>query len=303
MKKYQVPTFVKWAGGKTQLLQQYSHLFPKEINRYFEPMVGSGAVFFYIMKEYKPDFSMICDSNEFLIDLYKSIRDKPDKLINVLKNHKFKHELFDKDYYYLLRPIFNIKSEYQIFNETLPEFFNWHPKSKNQKIDIIKKSSMFIYFNKTAFNGLYRVNSNGEFNVPFGRYVNPSIVQEKKIIEASELLKETKIKKISFEKILNFTKEDDFIYFDPPYQPISDTSNFTSYQKTDFSEKDQEKLANVFKKLDSKNCKVMLSNSEHPLIKKLYDGYNTKIVKAKRMISCNGKGRGAINELVIRNFR
>lgn len=279
MAKIRVPTFVKWAGGKTQLLQQYSHLFAKQINRYFEPMAGSGAVFFYIQKKYKPSYTMISDTNKNLINLYIQIRDNTEQLIPVLKDYKTKHMKNPKEFYYKMRGK---------FNETKDPFV---------------KSTLLLYLNKTCFNGLYRVNSKGEFNVPMGSYKNPAIVQEANLKTASKLLHGVEIKKMNFEKILGYTQENDFIYFDPPYQPISKTSNFTSYQKTDFSDKHQKKLANVFKKLDEKNCKVMLSNSEHPLIIDLYKDYDIKIVKAKRMISCNGKGRGPINELVIRNYK
>jgi len=278
MTKYQVPTFVKWAGGKTQLLNQFTNLFPKKIDRYFEPMIGSGAVFFYIQKRYKPTFSMISDVNENLINLYTNVRDNTKQLILMLKVHKLNHMKNPEKYYYDMR---------KKFNETKDPF---------------EKSALLIYLNKTCFNGLYRVNSKGEFNVPFGKYKNPAIVQDKKLIAATKLLKNVEIKVMSFEKILDFAKENDFIYFDPPYQPISKTSSFTSYQKTDFSDKEQKKLAKVFQRLDEKGCRVMLSNSEHPFVKELYDGYNIKVVKAKRMISCNANGRGAISELVMRNY-
>ena len=279
MVEIQIPTFVKWVGGKTQLLQQYSHLYPKKIDHYFEPMVGSGAVFFFIQKRYKPNYTMISEINKDLINLYKQVRDNVEFLIPLLKDFKIKHTQNPKEFYYKMRDKFNTTK------------------------DPFVKSSLLLYLNKTCFNGLYRVNSKGEFNVPVGNYKNPAIVQDKKLRIASKLLQDVEIKKMSFGKIIDYTKEGDFIYFDPPYQPISKTSSFTSYQKTNFSDKQQKKLANVFKKLDEKNCKVMLSNSEHPLILELYKNYDIKIVKAKRMISCNGKGRGPINELVIRNYK
>lgn len=278
MAKIQVPTFVKWAGGKTQLLGQYAHLFPKKIDRYFEPMVGSGAVFFYIEKKFKPNFSMVSDINDDLINLYIHVRDDTDKLITLLKEHKINHTENPEEYYYKMRDLFN--------------------KTK----DPLEKSALLLYLNKTCFNGLYRVNSKGGFNVPFGRYKNPAILQDKKLRTASKLLKNVEIKKMLFEKILDFTKKDDFVYFDPPYYPLSKTSSFTSYQKNSFLDNEQKKLAEVFRALDNKQCKVMLSNSEHQFIRGLYEGYNIKVVKARRMISCNGTGRGAISELVIRNY-
>jgi len=275
-----IPTFVKWAGGKTQLIKQYIPLFPskKNIKRYFEPMIGSGAVFFYIRQTYNPEFSMISDINNDLINLYLQIRDNVDEIITLLKIHKSKHKINPKEYYYKMR------------------------KKYNSTEDNLEKSSLLLYLNKTCYNGLYRVNSKGEFNVPFGRYKNPAILQEEKLRLASSLLEGTIIKAIPFEKILDFAKPNDFIYFDPPYYPLSETSSFTSYQKNTFLEEEQKKLAKAFKKLDKKNCKTMLSNSDTDLIRNLYNGYNIKVVRAKRMISCKGKGRGSINELVIRNY-
>jgi len=275
-----IPTFVKWAGGKTQLIKQFIPLFPKKdhVKRYFEPMVGSGAVFFYIKQVYNPHYSMIFDINNDLINLYLQIRDNVDEMISLLKVHKCNHTKNPKEYYYKMR------------------------EKYNNTEDKLEKSSLLLYLNKTCYNGLYRVNSKGEFNVPFGRYKNPSIVQEKKLKLVPNLLQGAIIKSMTFEKILAHTQVDDFIYFDPPYYPLSETSSFTSYQKNNFLDKEQKRLAKVFKKLDKKNCKVMLSNSDTDLIRDLYNGYNIKVVKAKRMISCKGKGRGAINELVIRNY-
>ena len=275
-----IPTFVKWAGGKTQLIKQYIPLFPKKnhIKRYFEPMVGSGAVFFYIKQVYNPDYSMIFDINNDLINLYLQIRDNVDEMINFLKIYKSNHTKNPKEYYYKMR------------------------EKYNNTEDKLERSTLLLYLNKTCYNGLYRVNSKGEFNVPFGRYKNPAILQEEKLRLASNLLEGTIIKALHFEKILDYAKPNDFIYFDPPYYPLSETSSFTNYQKGTFLDKEQKKLASVFKELDKKNCKVMLSNSDTDLIRDLYKGYNIKVVRAKRMISCKGKGRGAINELVIRNY-
>jgi len=279
------PTFVKWAGGKTQLLEQFIPYFPKDnqFDRYFEPMVGSGAVFFYIQKKFNPNYSMISDINENLIHLYIVVRDKVDELIEKLKEHKSNHMQNPKEYYYLMRDKYNsidYESEY----------------------DELEKSALLIYLNKTCFNGLYRVNADGKFNVPMGRYKNPAIVQEQKLRDASKLLKGVDIKTMPFEKIVNYVKKGDFIYFDPPYLPISNTSSFTSYQKDAFLNNEQSKLAKIFRQLDNKGCLVMLSNSDHDFIRNLYDGYDIKVVKAKRMINCKSEGRGAINELVIRNY-
>ena len=277
------PTFVKWAGGKTQLLEQFKPFFPLKVDRYFEPFVGSGAVFFYLKQSRKPSFSMISDSNKDLINLYLAVRDNLGRLIELLNNYKKEHMNNPKEFYYKQREEFN-----------------------NTK-DALLKSALFVYLNKTCFNGLYRVNSKGKYNVPMGSYKNPSIVQQNKLEQASKLLKDVSIECMNFEKILEHAETGDFIYFDPPYYPLSVTSSFTSYQKDVFLDKEQEQLANVFHKLDDRGCILMLSNSDAALIHKLYSKYEDEghlhLVKAKRMINCNAEGRKAINEVVVTNYK
>lgn len=274
--KIEAPIFVKWAGGKGQLIEQYKKFFPKKIKRYFEVFVGGGAVFFYVKQKFNPQFSMIADINEDLINAYKFVRSDINSLIKLLK--KYKKQNHSKKSFYKKRKEFN--------------------KTK----DKLKRASLLIYLNKTCYNGLYRVNSKGGFNVPFGRYKNPAILQEKKLMLASKLLKNVEIKKTGFSKVLEYAKKGDFVYLDPPYHPLNKTSSFTDYQKSSFGEEEQKKLAEVFKKLDKKGCKVMLSNSNTKFIRKLYKGFKFRTVKARRMISCKGAGRGAINELVIMNY-
>ena len=270
-----IPTFVKWAGGKRQLIEQFKPFFPKNIERYFEPFVGGGAVAFHIIKSYNPKQIIISDINEELINCYGIIKDNVEALIKSLKSHKANHS---KEYYYKVRA------------------------SDPKQLSNLERASRFIYLNKTCFNGLYRVNSKGQFNVPIGSYVNPTIVFEKNLREISELLKDIKIKVMSFDKVTEYAKKGDFIYFDPPYYPLKKGKNFTTYTKEVFLEKEQEKLADVFKQLDKKGCQVMLSNSDSEFIKGLYKGYRIDIVKAKRMINCDAKGRGAINEVVVTNY-
>ena len=274
--KNNVPVFVKWAGGKKQLLEQLKPLFPKEIERYFEPFVGGGAVAFFIIKNYKPKEILISDTNEELINAYNVIKNNVDELVVVLNKYKSNHS---KENYYKTR------AENPIV------------------LSDVSRAGRFIYLNKTCFNGLYRVNSKGQFNVPIGSYKNPSIVMEKNLREISSLLKNVKIKVMSFENILKYAKKDDFVYFDPPYYPLSKTSSFTTYTKDKFLEKEQEKLAEVFKELDRVGCKVMLSNSDTDFIKNLYKNYDTRFVKATRMINRDAKGRGKINEIVVVNYK
>jgi len=203
------------------------------------------------------------------------IRDNVEELITKLKQHRENHS---KDYYYAIREL------------------------KLELLSKVERASVFIYLNKTCFNGLYRVNSKGKFNVPMGSYKNPSIFQEDDLREISKILKNVKILRMHFEKVLNYAKEGDFIYFDPPYYPLQKGKNFTSYTKDNFSEKDQIRLSEVFRELDKKGCKVMLSNSDTEFIKNLYKGYNIHIVKANRMINCDAAKRGPINEVVVTNY-
>lgn len=273
----QIPKFVKWAGGKGQLLEQFKPLFPKKFTRYVEPFVGSGAVFFYIIQKFKPNEVIISDINEELINAYEIVRDDVENLIAELKMHKKKHMEKGKSYYLKVRAL------------------NPNDLSK------LQRAARFIYLNKTCFNGLYRVNSKGKFNVPMGSYKNPDVVQSERLRLVSSLLKDVTIKVMSFEKVLNLAKKGDFVYFDPPYYPLNRNS-FTTYTKDNFLENEQKLLAQIFNKLDKKGCSVMLSNSDTDFIKDLYPGYNVNLVRATRMINCNKDKRGPINEVVITNY-
>jgi DNA adenine methylase len=270
-----IPTFVKWAGGKKQLLEQFKPYFPHKINRYFESFVGGGAVAFYIIKHYKPKEVYLSDNNEELINTYLVIRDSVERLISQLKEYKKSHS---KEFYY------EVRAE--------------NPKN----LSLSERAVRFVYLNKTCFNGLYRVNSKGEFNVPIGSYKNPSIVNEKELREISKLLKDVNIKAQQFNKIESRVRRNDFVYFDPPYYPIK-RGSFTTYTKESFLDKEQMELARLFKALDKKGARVMLSNSDSGFIKGLYKGYNIGIVKASRMINCDAKGRGKINEIIVTNYK
>jgi DNA adenine methylase len=274
----QIPKFVKWAGGKGQLLEQFKPLFPKKFNRYLEPFVGSGAVFFYIIQKYNPKEIIISDINDELINTYEIIRNDVEKLIIELKKHKKKHIAKGKQYYLDMR--------------------NKNPK----ELSDLERAARFIYLNKTCFNGLYRVNSEDKFNVPMGSYKNPDIVQEKRLRDVSKLIKNVIIKLMSFEKVIDLSKKGDFVYFDPPYYPLKNKESFTTYTKNAFLDKEQKILAEVFKKLDKKGCSLMLSNSDTKFIKDLYSSYNINFVQAKRMINCNSDKRGKINEVVVTNY-
>ena len=274
----QIPKFLKWAGGKGQLLEQFKPLFPKKFERYIEPFLGSGAIFFYIIQKFEPKEIIISDVNEELINTYEIIRDNAERLIVELKQHKEYHMAEGKKYYLAIRA------------------------TDPNNLPNLERAARFIYLNKTCFNGLYRVNSKGQFNVPMGSYKNPEIVNEEKLRLVSKLLKGVTIKVMSFEKVLNLAKKEDFIYLDPPYYPLKKGKSFTTYTKDVFLEEEQKNLADMFNKLDKKGCYVMLSNSDTKFIKDLYSEHNINFVQATRMINCNGDKRGKINEVVVTNY-
>lgn len=269
--------FIKWAGGKNQLIEQLTPLFPKKIDRYFEPFVGSGAVFFHIIQTYHPKEVFLSDMNEELIITYKVIQKNVELLIKKLKVHKLEFQKNQKEYFYLIR------------------------KLDSKTLSDEERAARFIFLNRTCFNGLYRENSKGEFNVPIGSYKNPDVVQEDRIRLANKLLKNVKIEKMSFEKTLPQIKKGDFVYLDPPYHPLHATS-FTKYSKNDFSEKDQIKLREYFDALTKKGALCMESNSHANFIMREYKNYTIKIVKATRRINSDAKNRGKINEVVILNY-
>lgn len=268
--------FVKWVGGKRQILDELEKLFPKNFNNYFEPFVWWGAVFFTLQN----NKSYLSDLNENLINAYKTIKYEPKKLINFLKTLKY-----EKEFYYEIRKW--DRSE------------DWPDNYSN-----VERAWRFLYLNRTCFNGLYRVNKKNQFNVPIGRYKNPNFVQEENLLNVSKVLNkmDTIIERESFENILEKVKSQDFVYLDPPYDTLSDTANFTSYTKEDFDKDSQKKLAKVYKKLDQKWAYVMLSNHNTPLINNLYKNYKFKIIKAKRSINSKWDKRWKIDEVVIINY-
>lgn len=270
------PTFVKWAGGKTQLLEQFSELYPQKFNRFFEIFLGSGAVFFNIKQKFSPSQSFLFDINEDLINTFKLVRDHVEELIPLLREHR------DKD--------------------NNREYFNKQREQFNTMKSGLEKAAIFIYLNKTCFNGLYRVNSEGKFNVPFGKYKKPAILQETKLRMASKLLQNSELLVANFAEAMKRAKENDFVYMDPPYFPLTKTASFTSYQKDSFLEEEQRQLVKEFQQLDKRGCLLMLSNSDTQFIRELYEGYKIHTVKARRAINRIGTKRGKINEIVITNY-
>lgn len=271
--KQETYPIVKWVGGKRQLMFELLKNMPQIYNRYFEPFIGGGALFF----ELQPEQAYISDMNEELINLYQVVRDNVDELITDLKKHDI-----SKEYFMEIRNI-----------DRTEDYENWSS---------IQKASRFIYLNRTCFNGMYRVNSKGEFNVPFGHYKNPRIVDENNLTNCSNLLQITEIRHADFSEILTKVQEGDFVYFDPPYVPLSETSSFTSYTKDGFDIDMQFKLRDVCDELDSIGVKFLLSNSDTKLVNELYENYNIKKVFASRQINANADGRGKITEVLVRNY-
>jgi DNA adenine methylase len=272
--------FVKWAGGKRQLLPILSQHTPKNFDTYFEPFLGGGAVLFHLLSQNSQLKCFVSDLNSTLILSYVTIRDKVDELIISLEEHSENYFKNSEEYYYQVRD----------------------SNPKNQ----IDKVSRLIFLNKTCFNGLYRVNSKGKFNVPIGKYVNPNIVNKESLQVLSRVLqsKRISIKCEDFTVALRRAQKDDFVYLDPPYQPVSSTANFTSYTNDNFGYKDQERLFTEFKKLDSKGCYIMLSNSKSQEVIELFSEYSDNIIEinTNRFINSNSKKRTGHTEILVKNY-
>ena len=288
--------FVKWAGGKTQLINKITEFLPEEIKNgkidtYIEPFVGGGALLFYILQNYKIKKAYINDVNKELINCFLCIKEDVQNVINSLKQLETDYFNSDnRDEFYL-----KVRQEY---NEI-----------KLKKELDFKKCSEFIFLNKTCFNGLYRVNKKGLFNVPHGKYKNPLICDEKNLILCAELLQKVKISFGHYNTVIKHTDDKTLIYFDPPYRPLIKNQSFVSYSEFGFDDTDQEILADNFKKLSQNNSFVLLTNSDPKNVDEndnffddLYKDFNINRIKAKRSINSNGDKRGEIFELLIKNY-
>lgn len=297
--------FLKWAGGKTQLLDEFNKRLPqkilksRDIQNYVEPFVGGGAMFFFLKRNYDLNNSVLFDINKELIIGYKVIQNNFKQLIDELcgleLDYLKRSELDRKEYYY------NIRKGY---NEQMIDF-----DYVNYNDEWITRASYLIFLNKTGFNGLFRQNKKGEFNVPIGRYKNPKICDEKNIIEVNKALKNTLILCDDFSRADEYINQDTFVYLDPPYRPLNKTSNFTSYAKDGFTDYDQNRLADFYKRMDKKGAFLMLSNSDpknndpnDEFFDELYADFNIERVPAKRFINCDASKRGKINEIIVRNY-
>ena len=291
--------FIKWVGGKGQLLPEINKLYPielgKNINKYAEIFLGGGAVLFDILSKYKLDEVYISDKNLELINTYKSIRDNVDILIKSLKEMEEQYILLNNEdrkiYYYEKREEYN-------------------SLKINSEMNNIEKAILFIFLNKTCFNGLYRVNKKGKFNVPMGAYKKPKICDEENLKNVSLTLRNVKIVYADYRESEKFIDDKTFVYIDPPYRPLNITSSFTSYTENDFNDKEQIELAEYINVLNKKGAKIVISNSDPKnndiddnFFDKLYKNYNINRVKATRMLNSNASLRGAINELLITNYK
>ena len=272
-----VTPFVKWVGGKRQIMPSIVSLLPKNFKNltYVEPFVGGGAVLFHL----QPSKAVINDFNFELINVYEVIKNNLNELVNDLIKHKN-----EVDYFYQIRGLDRTKG-YSKFSK-------------------VQRASRIIYLNKTCYNGLYRVNNAGEFNAPFGRYKNPNIVNEPTLKAVSKYLNNNDIQILNsdYSDVLNKVHKNSFIYLDPPYHPISESSNFTGYIQGGWEESDQIRLREACDDLSNRGIKFLLSNSSAPLIKEQYKAYNIKTIKANRAINSDGSSRGEIDELLIRNY-
>lgn len=295
--KISVKPFLKWAGGKTQIIDKIEKVLPKELSlkkfTYVEPFVGSGAILFWMLNKYPTlEKAIINDINKELINTYQTIADNPKELISILKKfQKEYHNLKEnedkkKKYYYNKRVIFNLR-----------------------KSDIVTQSALFIFLNRTCFNGLYRVNNKNNFNVPIGSYKTPLICDENNLLLVSENLKKVEILSGDFENTLLYANQNSFYYLDPPYKPLNQTSSFNSYASYEFNDNEQLRLRKFCDKLNIRNCKWILSNSDvkgkdpqDNFFDDLYQNYKITRVLAKRIINANPKKRGKLNELLITNY-
>jgi len=242
---------VKWAGGKGQLLRSLEKHFPKTFGTYYEPFLGGGAVFFYLVDKRHRFNAVLSDINSELIVAYRIIKEQVEDLIMQLKNHEKQYKLEPEEYYY-------------------------HVRNDHEPSGDVERAARLIFLNKTCYNGLYRVNKKGKFNVPFGRYKNPKICDKRNLLTVSKVLQWSSAELLvaDFQESTNDAEKGDFIYFDPPYQPTSSTANFTSYTQSGFSKEEQERLGKWFRELDKRQCQILLSNSNTQEVHDIYNGYS-----------------------------
>jgi DNA adenine methylase len=268
--------FLKWAGGKSQLLAQFDPFFPASISEYCEPFIGGGAVFFHLKARFPQVKAIIRDNNPELINCYIAVRDHVERLAASLDEHLLQFRQNGEQYYYLVR-------------------------GQHHLADPVARASRMIFLNKTCFNGLWRVNARGEFNVPIGSYrpEKVSLYDPPNLAAASRGLQEVDLAVEDFRETLRSVRPETFVYVDPPYFPVSATANFTSYTKEEFGKAEQEELAALFADAARRGVHLMLSNSDTPFIRDLYKGFKLHTVKARRAVNCDGTKRGQVSEVIV----
>lgn len=273
--KNNVLPILKWAGGKRQLLPILRTHYPREYNTYFEPFLGAGAV----LLDLQPEHAIVNDINEELINVYNNVQNNAENLINVLETYEN-----DKDLFYSIRGL-----------DRLPIY---------QFLDPVLRASRILFLNKTCFNGLYRVNKSGHFNVPFGNYKNPNIINEEGILSLHNYFENNEVILLNtdFKVALDTASKGDFVYLDPPYDPVNKTSAFTSYSNDGFTKDDQINLYKTFCELHDRGCKLLLSNSATEFILDLYKDFKIELVDASRNINSKGEGRGKVKEVLVKNY-
>lgn len=285
--------FIKWVGGKGQLIEQLDALLPSDFDKledvtYIEPFVGGGAMFFYMLQRYPHiKHAIINDINQNLTNCYWAVKDFPEQLIKSLS-------IIESEYLAL-----------QNDEERRSFFMKCRDSYNGKKNDFIENATLFIFLNKTCFNGLYRVNKKGLFNVPFGKYKNPKICDSETIRKDSELLQKVEILNGDFEKTFGYAKGNTFFYFDPPYRPLSNTSSFTDYTKDSFNDDSQVRLKKFCDRINNDGYKFMLSNSDgkDSFFDTLYSNYEIDRVFASRCINSNGQKRGKLSEILVHNYK
>lgn len=271
--------FLKWAGGKAQLLGQFEAFFPRSIRSYCEPFVGGGAVFFHLKARFPRMRAVLCDNNPELINCYQVVRDQLEELMAGLDEHREQFRARGREYYYAVR--------------------DQHKLTKN-----VARAARMIFLNKTCYNGLWRVNARGRFNVPIGSYrpERVSLYDSSNLAAASAALQDVELAVRDFRRTLDQAQGGDFIYVDPPYYPLSRTANFTSYTQEEFGHAEQKELAELFAAAARRGARLMLSNSDTPITRQLYAEFHLRTVQARRAVNCDAAKRGRISELVALSY-
>jgi DNA adenine methylase len=270
---------IKWAGGKRQLLSRLEARLPDRWGTYYEPFIGGGALLAELASQGRLTDAVIGDLNPELINFYSIVKNKPEKLLLALSHEKFRNDEVS-------------------FNHLKAEF-NSLIGTRKRAVD---RAALLVYLNKHSFNGLWRVNRKGKYNVPFGRHAKLTLPTAEPLMKFSSMLRDVTIYKDDFARVVRTAQEGDFVYFDPPYHPLSRTANFTDYTMTGFGFAEQERLCRVFTKLSDKGVFVMLSNSKMPDIEELYKDFSIQTVEAKRFINCNGERRSGTFEIIVTNY-